>query len=131
MSRIFIALTPDQDLNQEIVKFKLDLKKELLKGAQVTWSNDNHHHITINFNGYMEPEQIEEMYSKFEAINILGSSINLEITGISYFPNDNGKVVIANIGLSTQLQKLQLQVQNLVSQIGFDTDLKAMFVLYI
>ena len=73
----------------------------------------------------MEPEQIEEMYTKFEEIEIMGGVLNLEVTGISYFPNENGQVIVANVNLSPQLQKLQQQVQTLVAQIGFDTELKA------
>ena len=93
MSRIFIALTPDGNFNKEIINLKHSLKKELIKGAEIAWSDDKHHHITINFNGYMEPEQIEEMYTKFEEIEIMGGVLNLEITGISYFPNENGQVM--------------------------------------
>ena len=124
MSRIFIALTPDGNFNKEIINLKHSLKKELIKGAEIAWSDDKHHHITINFNGYMEPEQIEEMYTKFEEIEIMGGVLNLEITGISYFPNENGQVIVANVNLSSQLQKLQQQVKTLVAQIGFDTELK-------
>ena len=125
MSRIFIALTPDNIFNSEIISLKQSLKKELVKEAQVTWANDKHHHITINFNGHMEPEQIEEMYLKFEEIEVIGSILNLEITGTNYFPNENGQVIVANVNSSSQLQKLQQQVQTLVAQIGFDTQLKS------
>ncbi len=125
MTRIFIALTPDNNFNNEIINLKQGLKKEMIKEAQVTWAKDKHHHITINFNGYMEPEQIEEMYVKFEEIEVMGSILNLEITGINYFPNENGQVIVANVTLSSQLQKLQQQVKTLVAQIGFDTQLKA------
>ena len=72
----------------------------------------------------MEPEQIEEMYSNLEEIEVLGAAIRLEITGVSYFPNENSQVLVANISIPTQLQKLRSQVQALVSQIGFDTNQK-------
>ena len=83
MSRIFIALTPDGNFNKEIINLKHSLKKELIKGAEIAWSDDKHHHITINFNGYMEPEQIEEMYTKFEEIEIMGGVLNIEISFLS------------------------------------------------
>ena len=51
MSRIFIALTPDGNFNKEIINLKHSLRKELIKGAEIKWSDDKHHHITINFNG--------------------------------------------------------------------------------
>ena len=124
MSRLFIALTPDENLNKEIIGIKSQLKELLLKDSGLTWTQKNHHHITINFIGPMEPEQIEEMYSNLEEIEVLGAAIRLEVTGVSYFPNENSQVLVANISIPTQLQKLRSQVQALVSQIGFDTNQK-------
>ena len=124
MSRIFIALTPDENLNKEIIGIKSQLKELLLKDSVLTWTQKNHHHITINFIGPMEPEQIEEMYSNLGEIEVLGAALKLEVTGINYFPNENSHVLVANISIPTQLQKLHNQVQALVSQIGFDVDQK-------
>ena len=35
MSRIFIALTPDENFNKEIIDLKHSLRKELIKGAEI------------------------------------------------------------------------------------------------
>ena len=125
MSRIFIALTPDENLNKEIIGIKSQLKELLLKDSGLTWTQKNHHHITINFIGPMEPEQIEEMYSNLEEIEVLGAAIRLEITGVSYFPNENGQVLVANVSLSSRLGKLHKEVETIVARIGFGMSLKS------
>ena len=41
MSRIFIALTPDEVLYKEIIGIKSQLKELLLKDSVVTWTQKN------------------------------------------------------------------------------------------
>ena len=125
MSRIFIALTPEQKFNQQIIEFKKHLQGLQLDNAIVNWSKNNSHHLTINFIGEMEPEQKEEMFNELNDFNVIGNILNLEIIGISYFPNDNGQVVVANIGLSSQLQKVFDQVEKIVAKIGVGISLKS------
>ena len=124
MSRIFIALTPNPEFNKIICELKEDQKKFLIRNHKVNWSKDNQHHITINFIGSMEPEQKEEMF------NILDSrppfkSLPIEINNLSYFPNENGQVLVANISLTPRLQKLYDQVEEVVARIGFGMALRS------
>ena len=123
MSRIFIALTPNPNLNKIISGLKGRQKKFLLKNQKVTWSKDQQHHITLNFIGSMEPEQKNEM---FENLNNRSGFKNLpiEIDSLSYFPNEDGQMLVANIALTPRLQTLFDEVEKLVARIGFGMALK-------
>ena len=70
MARIFLALTPDKDLNDQIIELKKDLKNNVLSEADISWQNSDHH-LTLNFVGSMELEQIEEMYQGLTEINFM------------------------------------------------------------
>ena len=124
MPRIFIALTPNPDFNKVISRLKEEQKKLLVKNHKVTWSDNNQHHITVNFIGSMEPEQKEEMFSLFSNRTSF-KNLPIEINNLSYFPNDNGQVLVANIVLSPRLQKLYDEVEDVVARIGFGMSLRS------
>ena len=123
MSRIFIALTPKPKFNKVICELKEDQKKFLIRNHKVNWSKDNQHHITINFIGSMEPEQREEMFAALENRSAF-KNLPVEIDSLSYFPNENGQVLVANITLTPRLQKLFNEVEKVVARIGFGMALR-------
>ena len=123
MSRIFIALTPEPEFNKVICALKEDQKKFLIRNHKVNWSKDNQHHITINFIGTMEPEQKEEMFADLENRSVF-KNLPIEIDSLSYFPNENGQVLVANITLTPRLQKLFNEVERVVAKIGFGMALR-------
>ena len=53
MARIFLALTPDKDLNDQIIELKKDLKNNVLSEADISWQKNSDHHLTLNFVGSM------------------------------------------------------------------------------
>jgi len=123
MARIFIALTPKPELNTIISALKNDQKKLLHKKAEVNWSKDSQHHITLNFIGSMEPEQKEEMFNHLDQRPPF-KNLSIEIDSLRYFPNENGQVLVANISLAPRLQKLFNDVEAIVARIGFGMVLK-------
>jgi len=123
MSRIFIALTPKPEFNKIICELKEDQKRFLIRNHKVNWSKDNQHHITMNFIGSMEPEQKEEMFDNLENRSSF-KNLPVEIDSISYFPDENGQVLVANIALTPRLQKLFDEVEKVVSRIGFGMALR-------
>ena len=84
MARIFLALTPDKDLNDQIIELKKDLKNNVLSEADISWQKNSDHHLTLNFVGSMEPEQIEEMYQGLTEINFM-SHLQIQITNVNFF----------------------------------------------
>ena len=125
MSRIFIALTADSDLNKELVTLKSKMQKLMVPGTKVNWSNNKFHHLTVFFVGNMEPEQLEEMYIKLEDIKMSGNSLEIEIPDISYYPNESSQLLVSNVILSNSLQKLHKLVEQILATIGFSTNLKS------
>ena len=123
MSRIFIALTPRPKFNKVICELKENQKKFLIRNHKVNWSKDNQHHITMNFIGSMEPEQKEEMFHSLENRSSF-KNLPVEIDSLSYFPNENGQVLVANIALTPRLKKLFDEVEKVVAKIGFGMALR-------
>ena len=87
MSRIFIGLTPDSEFNQKIIDLKIRQKEHQNKAYKISWVPNNNHHITVNFVGSMEPEQIDEMKELLKGLSESLSDVPIEIDGVSYFPN--------------------------------------------
>ena len=124
MARIFLALTLEKDLNDQIVKIKKDLKSNLLKEANIAWQKNDHHHLTVYFVGEMEPEQIYEMNENLSAINLKNFSKSITLTSICFFPNENSQVLSALVKPNSHLQALYEKVEKIVVNIGLGSNLK-------
>ena len=125
MARIFLALTLEKDLNDRIIQIKKELKSGQLEDANISWIRNDHHHLTVCFVGEMEPEQISQMYEDIGKINLTGISRSIDITAISFFPNEDSQVLAALVRSSSHINSLHKEVENIVVNIGLGTDLKA------
>ena len=125
MARIFVALTLEKDFNDQIIEIKKDLKANLLKDANISWQKNDQHHLTVYFVGEMEPEQISQMNEDLNQINLTGFSRTIELTGISFFPNESSQVLSALIKPDPHLKTLHKEVEKIVVNIGFGSELKA------
>ena len=123
MARIFLALTPNKDLNDQIIELKKELKNTVLSEADINWQKNSDHHLTINFVGAMEPEQIEEMYVCIEQINFM-SHLQIDLSAVSFFPNEESQLLVALARPTNQLQKIFERVDEVVTRIGFGSSLK-------
>ena len=123
MARIFLALTPNKDLNDQIIELKKELKNTVLSEADINWQKNNDHHLTINFVGSMEPEQLEEMYVGIEQINFM-SHLQIDLSAVSFFPNEESQLLVALARPTNQLQKIFERVDEVVTRIGFGSSLK-------
>lgn len=125
MARIFLALILEKDLNDQIIEIKKGLKSNLLKDENISWQRNSHHHLTVYFVGDMEPEQITEMNEHISEMNLNNISRSIEITSISFFPNESSQVLAALVKHNTHLQSLYETVEKIVVNIGLGSDLKA------
>ena len=123
MARIFLALTPNKDLNDQIIELKKELKNTVLSEADINWQKNSDHHLTINFVGAMEPEQIEEMYVGIEQINFM-SHLQIDLSAVSFFPNEDSQLLVALVRPTNQLQKFFEIIDEVVTRIGFGSSLK-------
>ena len=124
MARIFLALTPDKDLNDKIIELKKDLKNNVLSEADISWQKNSDHHLTLNFVGSMEPEQIEEMYQGLTEINFM-SHLQIQITNVNFFPNEDSQLLVAIVKPTNQILKVFERIDEVVTRIGFCSSLKA------
>ena len=124
MARIFLALTPDKDLNDQIIGLKKDLKNNVLSEANISWQKNSDHHLTLNFVGSMEPELIEEMYQGLTEINFM-SHLQIQITNVNFFPNEDSQLLVAIVKPTNQILKLFERIDEVVTRIGFGSSLKA------
>ena len=125
MARIFLALTPEKDLNDQIIEIKKDLKSNLLKDANITWQRNDYHHLTVYFIGEMEPEQITQLNQDLSTINLKGISKSIDLTTVTFFPNETSQVLSILVRPNSNLQGLYEQVERIVVNIGLGSDLKA------
>ena len=123
MARIFLALTPNKELNDHIIELKKGLKNSLLSDADITWQKNSDHHLTLNFVGSMEPEQIEEMYAGISQINFM-SHLQVDISSINFFPNEDSQLLVAMVKPTNQLLKIYERIDEVVTRIGFGSSLK-------
>ena len=123
MARIFLALTPNKELNDHIIELKKGLKNSLLFDADITWQKNSDHHLTLNFVGSMEPEQIEEMYAGISQINFM-SHLQVDISSINFFPNEDSQLLVAMVKPTNQLLKIYERIDEVVTRIGFGSSLK-------
>jgi len=123
MARIFLALTPDKDLNDQIIELKKELKNNVLSEAEISWRKNTEHHLTINFVGSMEPEQVEEMYQGLTEINFM-SHLQIEITSVNFFPNEDSQLLVAIVKPTNQILKVFERINEVVTRIGFGSSLK-------
>ncbi len=124
MARIFLALTLEKDLNDQIIEIKKQLKSNLLKEANISWQRNDLHHLTVYFVGNMEPEQISQMNEDLAKINLTGFSRSINLTAVSFFPNETSQVLSAIVKPDTHLQTLHEQVEKIVVNIGLGSELK-------
>ena len=125
MAGIFLALTLEKDLNDQLIHIKKELKSSLLEDANISWIRNDHHHLTVYFVGKMEPEQISQMDKDIGKINLTGISRSIDITAISFFPNEDSQVLSALVKPNSHLQGLHEDLKNIVVNIGLGSDLKA------
>ena len=125
MSSIFLALTFEKNFNDQIIEIKKELKANLLKDANISWQRNDHHHLTIYFVGEMEPEQISQMNEDLLKINLTGFSRSIDLTGISFFPNESSQVLSVLVKPDSHLKNLYKEVEKIVVNIGFGSELKA------
>ena len=123
MARIFLALTPKKDLNDQIIDLKKELKNGALSGAEISWQKNDSHHLTVNFVGSMEPEQIEEMYEGLSEVSFM-NYLEIDLTSVSFFPNEDSQVLVTLIRPTNKLIKIFERVDEIVTRIGFGSDLK-------
>ena len=123
MARIFLALTPDKDLNDQIIELKKDLKNNVLSDADISWQKNSDHHLTLNFVGSMEPEQIEEMYKGLTEINFM-SHLQVDISHVNFFPNEDSQLLVAIVKPTNQILKVFEMIDEVVTRIGFGSSLK-------
>ncbi len=125
MARIFLALTLEKDLNDQIIEIKKELKSDLLKDANISWQRNDHHHLTIYFVGEMEPEQLVQMNEDLATINLQNMSRSIDLSEISFFPNESSQVLAALVKPSSHLQSLHEEIEKIIINIGLGSDLKA------
>ena len=123
MARIFLELTPDKDFNNQIIELKKDLKNNVLSNADISWQRNNDHHLTLNFVGSMEPEQIEEMYKGLTEINFM-SHLQVDISHVNFFPNEDSQLLVAIVKPTNQILKVFGMIDEVVTRIGFGSSLK-------
>ena len=124
MARIFLALTPEKGLNDQIIEVKKELKSKILKDANISWQRNDQHHLTVYFVGEMEPEQITQMNDQLSKINFTDNTRSIYLSKVCFFPNESSQVLAALVKNNIHLKNLHEKVEEVVVNIGLGSDLK-------
>lgn len=91
-----------------------------------SWVRPDSIHLTLKFLGEVADNRIDEIGSALERAAEGAAPFSLAVEGVGGFPNPKyPRVVWAGIKESTELKKLQLQVEAAMVELGFEPDGRA------
>lgn len=108
--RIFVAIKLDQTTLDALRLFQMGLKKELpFKG--IRWVDPGLFHLTLQFLGDTETNQIPRLISNLESVGQQIKSFDLVLDGVGYFgSNSSVRTIWADTQPSSALRNLFNQV---------------------
>lgn len=116
--KIFIAINLDDKTKKYIEHKVLSLKQDL----PVKWTSVSNYHITLQFMGYIEDEEIENIISRLKENLCETEVFDLAFTEIDYGPNSKKpKMVWLKGQKSDQLINLRQLVESAVSDANVKT----------
>jgi len=115
--RCFIAIEMPHEVKSSLGMLQEELKKYAI---DVKWVEPNNIHLTLKFLGNVDEKDVSRIIDVMEAVCKKYQPFNLEIKGISMFPNTKSpRVLWAGVEGSTILKRLQMDIETGLVKIGF------------
>lgn len=115
--RLFIALTIDEKIKEEIYKYIEGLKVKT--DAKIKWVEKENLHITLKFLGEVRENKLEDIKNALRQ-TVLGSSVfDLDFKGAGSFPPGKNPRVIWVGAESNKVVKLSKKIDDIMSSVGF------------
>lgn len=83
--RTFIAIEPDPDSKERILKFISDLKRQTR--ADVRWTNKENLHFTLKFIGEISPQRMAKVIDILHLIQEIHNPFYVSVSGVGFFPD--------------------------------------------
>lgn len=123
MKRLFWGI--DMSGDRELVEGEIPKVKDLLKEVPVKWVEDRNLHITLNFLGNVEEEQIPKLVRLGAEVAGLCSPFQVEISGIGGFPNmSSAKSIWMGVKLNAGLDCIHNKLMERVAPLSKEDNRK-------
>ncbi|HEY4707008.1 MAG TPA: RNA 2',3'-cyclic phosphodiesterase [Thermodesulfobacteriota bacterium] len=94
--------------------------------AAISWTRPESIHLTLKFLGEVDDNRIDEIGSALEKAAAGVAPLSLVVEGVGGFPTRKyPRVIWAGIRENAELKKLQLQVEEAISSLGFEPEDRA------
>ena len=121
--RTFIAIEIPETLKRNLNRSLGVIRPELDDGL-MRWARLESMHLTLNFLGEIEVEQVQAIQENLEEVTATFPNFNLEITGLGFFP-DASRPRVAWAGIEPadgELMKIQTELARRLEGIGYERE---------
>lgn len=123
--RTFIAITPEQQLAQQLVSACDSIKKHI-PDSKVHWIGAKNLHVTLRFLGNLTPKQIADLYPILTEKLQGYRAFEVPFEQIRWFPSArHPRVIAATFKSSPELHALALRVELAARAIGLEPEKRA------
>ncbi|OGH69646.1 MAG: 2'-5' RNA ligase [Candidatus Magasanikbacteria bacterium RIFCSPHIGHO2_02_FULL_51_14] len=121
--RVFIAYPISDEVKNEIIRVQDELKG-LNAGKRITWVNPEAMHVTVQFLGDVEDEQIENIKQVLRTAPSASRRFTYRLDGLDAFPNirEPRVLIIRATDESGTGEKLQQDVAEGLRRVGIEDD---------
>ena len=121
--RTFIAIEITETLKRNLKRSLGVIRSELDDGL-MRWARPESMHLTLNFLGEIELEQVQVVQENLEEVTATFPSFNLEIAGLGFFP-DASRPRVAWAGIEPadgELMRIQTELARRLEEIGIERE---------
>ena len=117
--RIFISIALPENIRRKLVGGQEEISRSFGDFCPIKWTRPGNLHITLFFVGYVELEELPEIFKTIEEAAARHEPFAIEIEGISYGPSGKApKMVWANGKKSPELAALQSDLNDKLAQLS-------------
>lgn len=120
--RLFIGIPLNKKIRKALWSEVQKIRPLIHKGRLSSWEG---YHITLQFLGEVSPEQMAALILKLEETPIETVPFEVCFTTLGIFQKSKGDVLWLGVTENPDLQSLKLEVESLVTSVGFDKESRA------
>ncbi|MCP5206394.1 MAG: RNA 2',3'-cyclic phosphodiesterase [Hahellaceae bacterium] len=120
--RCFIGLQIPADVKKAMATESKAMQSDA-KYADFKWVKKSNYHLTLHFLGEIPLHQVVELKEAFEKNPLIAQPLQLEITGITGFPDvKSPKFIVAELANNDALNNLQQEIKNELDRQGINQE---------
>ncbi len=119
--RLFLAVKPNAAMVAKLCQ-QMDQLRTGFDVAAVNWSQAENLHLTLQFMGDVESDQLERLKHRIAPIVQAKPSFSVSLTDVVYFPSDYGRFVVIKAAPNPLLDQLVSDLNNEVEGLGHSVE---------